>query len=233
MIIRVIQVFMCVALFSSCLTKISPSQPHIVLIVADDLGWGDVGWNNPFMLDVTPSLTKLAKSGVILSQYYVQQVCTPSRAALMTGMYPFHIGRQKQTIKPLMPTGLTLNRTLLPEQLAKLGYRNHLVGKWHLGFCKWEYTPTFRGFHHFFGFYTGASGHFSHVRGNGYDFRRNTRTLVGVQGKYSTDLFTDETVNVIKKHKFKNKPLFITLCYQAPHAPLEVPKDAYNKIHKT
>ena len=112
--------------------------PNIVLIVADDLGWADVGWNNPLMLDVTPRLSKLAKSGVILSQYYVQQVCTPSRAALMTGMYPFHIGRQKKTIKPLMPTGLTLNKTLLPEQLAKLGYKNHMVGKWHLGFCRWE-----------------------------------------------------------------------------------------------
>ena len=142
--------------------------PNIVLIVADDLGLADVGWNNQLMLDVTPRISKLAKNGVILSQYYVQQVCTPSRATLMTGMYPFHIGRQKQTIKLLMPTGLTLNNTLLP----KLGYKNHIVGKWHLGFCCWEYTPTLRGFHSFFGFYMGASGHFDHTRGQGYDFRR-------------------------------------------------------------
>ena len=65
--------------------------PNIVLIMVDDLGWGDVGWNNPLMADVNPTLDRLAKAGVILSQYYVQQVCTPSRVALMTGMYPFHI----------------------------------------------------------------------------------------------------------------------------------------------
>ena len=148
------------------------------------------------MMDVTTNLNKISKSGVLLSQYYVQQVCTPSRAALMTGMYPFHIGRQKATIKPLMPTGLSLNRTLLPEQLATLGYKTHMVGKWHLGFCKWEYTPTFRGFHSFFGFYTGAGGYFDHYRGKGYDFRKNTKPLLKVKGLYSTDLFTEEAVKI-------------------------------------
>ena len=71
---------------SSLTTKDTGYISNIVLIVADDLGWADVGWNNPLMLDVTPRLSKLAKSGVILSQYYVQQVCTLSRTALMTSM---------------------------------------------------------------------------------------------------------------------------------------------------
>ena len=70
----------------SSISAVSSKRPNIVLIVADDLGWGDVGWTNPNMEDVTPTLTKLARNGVILSQYYVQQVCSPSRAALMTGM---------------------------------------------------------------------------------------------------------------------------------------------------
>ena len=206
--------------------------PNILLIMVDDLGWGDVGWNNPIMADVTPTLDKLAKNGVILSQYYVQQVCTPSRVALMTGMYPFHIGHQKQTIKPLMPTGLTLNRTLLPEQLSRLGYKTHMVGKWHLGFCRWEYTPTMRGFHSFFGFYTGAGGHFSHIRGKGYDFRRNTRPLPNVRGVYSTSLLTDKAVDIIEKNNYKKDPLFLYLSFQAVHAPLEVP-DKYLSIVKS
>lgn len=88
-----------------------------MFVLADDLGWGDVGWNNPAMADVTPHLTKLAKSGMVLSQYYVQQVCSPSRAALLTGLYPFHTGRQKGTIKPLQPTGLTLKHKLLSDSL--------------------------------------------------------------------------------------------------------------------
>ena len=75
------------------------TRPNIVLVLADDLGWGDVGWNNEAMFDVTSSLTRLAREGVVLSQYYVQQVCTPSRSALLTGMYPYHIGRQKRALK--------------------------------------------------------------------------------------------------------------------------------------
>ena len=107
------------------------SLPNLVLILADDLGWGDVSWHNPAML--TPNLDLLAKEGVILDQVYSQQVCTPSRSALLTGRYPFHIGRQKRALKPLQPTGLHLNLTTLANQLKKLDYNTHLVGKWHLG----------------------------------------------------------------------------------------------------
>jgi len=210
----------------------SGKRPNIVVIVADDLGWGDVGWTNPSMEDVTPTLTNLARSGVILSQYYVQQVCSPSRAALMTGMYPYHIGRQKGTIKPLQPTGLTLNRTLLPEQLEKLGYSNHIVGKWHLGFCKVEYTPTWRGFHNFYGYYTGAEDYFEHERDKFFDFRRNMNIVFEAKGSYSTDLFTQEAVRVIKKHK-KTVPLFLYLPFQAVHAPLEAPTQEYKNNSKT
>lgn len=214
------------------ISSVTSKRPNIVLIVADDLGWGDVGWTNPNMEDVTPTLTKLARNGVILSQYYVQQVCSPSRAALMTGMYPYHIARQKGTIKPLQPTGLTLNRTLLPEQLEKLGYTNHIVGKWHLGFCKWEYTPTWRGFHHFYGYYTGAEKYFEHERDNYFDFRKDMNINYEAKGSYSTDLFTSEAVKIIKNHNTSN-PLFLYLPFQAVHAPLEAPKQDYVKNTKT
>jgi len=211
---------------------VTSKRPNIVLIVADDLGYGDVGWTNPAMEDVTPTLTKLARNGVILSQYYVQQVCSPSRAALMTGMYPYHMGRQKGTIKPLQPTGLTLNRTLLPEQLEKLGYTNHIVGKWHLGFCKWEYTPTWRGFHSFYGYYTGAEKYFVHERDNYFDFRKDMNVNYEAKGSYSTDLFTSEAVNIIKNHN-TTSPLFLYLPFQAVHAPLEAPTPDYEKHTKT
>ena len=86
-------------LLLTCLPVLSASSPNIVLVLADDLGWGDVGWNNEAMVDVTRSLSKLAREGILLSQYYVQPACSPSRSALLTGMYPFHIGRQKGVIK--------------------------------------------------------------------------------------------------------------------------------------
>ena len=106
-------------------------QPNIIFILADDLGWNDVSWNNPDM--PTENMERLAKEGIRLDQAYSQQVCTPSRAALLTGRYPFHIGRQKRALKPLQPTGLMLNLTTLPKELKELGYRTHMVGKWHLG----------------------------------------------------------------------------------------------------
>ena len=85
------------ALATLVMTKVE--RPNIVFVLADDLGFGDVGWNNDLMGDVTRELSKLARQGLTLSQYYVQQVCTPSRSALMTGMYPYHIGRQKMALK--------------------------------------------------------------------------------------------------------------------------------------
>ena len=109
----------------------SVKRPNVIFVLADDLGWGDVSWNNPDM--PTSTMERLAAEGLTLDQSYAQQVCTPSRAALLTGRYPFHIGRQKRALKPLQPTGLTLNVTTLPSELKKLGYRTHMVGKWHLG----------------------------------------------------------------------------------------------------
>ena len=118
-------------IFSFDFVVASPKQPNIVFLLADDLGWGDVSWINDKML--TPNMEKLAKGGIRFDHAYSQQVCTPSRAALLSGMYPFHIGRQKQALKPQQPTGLSLKLKTFPEEMKKLGYTTHMVGKWHLG----------------------------------------------------------------------------------------------------
>ena len=150
-------------------------------------------------------------------------------------MYPYHIGRQKGTIKPLQPTGLTLNKTLLSEKLKLLGYKTHIVGKWHLGFCNKKYTPTKRGFDSFFGYYTGAEEYFNHSRGNGYDFRSNFTVNREARGYYSTDLFTDKSLSIIENHSMEklSSPLFLYIPYQAVHAPLEAPRSEYQNIQKT
>ncbi|CAL4169582.1 unnamed protein product, partial [Meganyctiphanes norvegica] len=181
------------------------NRPHVIIIVADDLGWNDVSWHNPKIN--TPHLGDLANNGIILNQSYVMHICTPSRAALLTGHYPIHIGRQHSVIHPLEPTGLTMNATLMPEQFKKMGYSTHAVGKWHLGYCNWKYTPTKRGFDTFFGFYNGDEDYFTHARSwflgedghdnqdvkppppsdvpYGYDFRYNTTAHFGMNGTYS------------------------------------------------
>ncbi|KAK4315306.1 hypothetical protein Pmani_013477 [Petrolisthes manimaculis] len=103
------------------------SPPNIVFFLADDLGWNDVSWHDAGV--VTPNLQLLANEGVLLEQNYVQPLCTPTRSALLTGYYPYHLGRQGTVLGYTWPTGLTLNYTLLPENLASLGYDTHMIGK--------------------------------------------------------------------------------------------------------
>ncbi|CAG5118231.1 unnamed protein product [Candidula unifasciata] len=135
--------------------------PHIVFIVADDLGWNDVGWHNTDM--ITPNLNWLASRGVILDSTYAQPSCTPSRNSFMTGFFPYHTELQ-DVIEPSVPLYLPLKHVLLPQRLKQQGYATHIVGKWHLGFCNKKYTPTERGFDSFFGFYTGSVDHYWHEK---------------------------------------------------------------------
>lgn len=213
----------------------SSVKPHIIFIVADDLGWNDVSWNNREML--TPNLERLAREGVILNQSYVQPVCTPSRTAFMSSYYPFRVGRQNSVIDYLQPTGLSINLTLLPEKLQNLGYSTHIVGKWHLGYCNWSYTPTYRGFDSFFGYYGGAEDYYTHSGvinektykpfpwKNDYflDFRNDTRPSKNYNGIYSSVVFA-KAVNEILSNSDSNQPLFLYLAFQSVHMPLQVPR---------
>ncbi|XP_078577792.1 arylsulfatase B-like isoform X1 [Branchiostoma floridae x Branchiostoma japonicum] len=201
------------------------AKPHIVFIVADDLGWNDVGWHNP---DVkTPVLDQLAHEGVILNQSYVNYVCTPSRTAFMTGYFPYHVGSQHLVFRPDQPSAIPSNFTFLPEKLKSLGYATHMVGKWHLGFCNWKFTPTFRGFDSYYGYYSGAEDYFTHFRSirneGGIDFHDNKDVVTDQNGTYSAYLFSQRAADIVKKHD-PNTPLFLYLPFQNVHAPLEVPK---------
>ncbi|XP_042860608.1 arylsulfatase B-like [Penaeus japonicus] len=220
-------------------------QPHLILIVADDLGWNDVSWHNPQVL--TPHLENLARGGVILEQSYVQPICTPTRSALLTGRYPFTLGRQHGVLWPKEPTGLTLKATLLPESLKEVGYSTHAVGKWHLGFCSWRYTPTRRGFDTFYGYYTGAEDYFHHFRPQvgrkempnyitsqshkkkdgarfGYDFRNNTTPDLSVDGTYSTYALASYVEDLLASRSPAD-PMFLYLPFQSVHSPLQVPEN--------
>ena len=143
--------------------------PNIIFILADDLGYNQVGYHNSSI--ITPNIDELAKMGVTLEQNYMQHLCGPSRASLMTGMYPYHIGRQHDVINVYNNitnyndkiTGLTLHRTLLPEALKTFGYDTHLVGKWDLGHCNEAYLPMSRGFDTHFGFWDSFEGYWSKV----------------------------------------------------------------------
>jgi len=215
------------------------SNPNILFIVSDDLGWDDLGFRSGQIK--TPVIDDLAKNGVLLGSYYVQPSCSPSRSCFMSGRYPLHTGINNY-IPPQKSYGLPLNETTLADLLLEQGYSTHAIGKWHLGMMTYEYTPTFRGFTSFYGYYSGGEDYFQHTNGGAYDLRRDKEIKCGKNcshpavedyGNYSTLLFTAEGVKIIQEHNISAGPLFLYLAYQAVHAPDQAPQkyiDPYKNI---
>ncbi|XP_030845455.1 arylsulfatase I isoform X2 [Strongylocentrotus purpuratus] len=194
--------------------------PHIIFIVADDLGWDDVSLHGSSQIP-TPNIDTLAQDGVTLTNYYVSPLCTPSRSAIMTGRHPIHTGLQFGVISPEAPYGLGLEEKTMAQYLKTLGYSTHAVGKWHLGYFAKEYTPTWRGFDSFFGFYNGRGDYYTHEEVqsevSGYDLHKNGKVYRPAFGQYSTDIFNQEAEQIIKAHN-ASQPLFLYLAHQAVHA---------------
>ncbi|XP_042900784.1 arylsulfatase B isoform X2 [Parasteatoda tepidariorum] len=220
--------FLCVLAFFT----IVDAKPNIIILVADDLGFNDLSFHGSEQIP-TPNLDSLAKNGTILDNYYVCPVCSPSRGALMTGLYPIHTGLQHGPIPSSHPYGLSLKFRLLPEWLKNMTYDTHAIGKWHLGFFKKNYTPTFRGFDSHYGYWSGAEDYFDHTHQMGelwgLDFRHNMKSITDKLGQYSTSLYTEQAVHLIKNHN-KSKPLFLYVAYQAVHSansysPLQAPEE--------
>ncbi|GAB0100711.1 hypothetical protein DMENIID0001_167940 [Sergentomyia squamirostris] len=201
-----------------------PDRPHIIILMADDMGFNDVSFHGSSQI-LTPNIDALAYQGVILNRHYTPSLCTPSRASLLTGMNPVHIGMQYGEIFPCDPEGLPLNLKILPQYLKPAGYRSHLVGKWHLGFARRAYTPTERGFDSFFGFFSGTLDYYNHTTSDrdfvGYDFRRNLDITYEGLGNYTTDLFTNESIRIIRQHN-TTVPLLLITSFNAPHAASDI-----------
>ena len=216
------------------------AKPNILMFVIDDLGWNDTSYQGSDIL--TPNIDKFAREGIRLQQYYVQRICSPTRAAIMAGRYPYHMGLARTVISNGYPFGMPLNQTTIADELKKGGYATHCVGKWDLGMHKWEYTPTYRGFDSFYGYYDAAEDYFTHSVGavilgdsrdddkekvtlfKGIDFRNNTKPVMDKNGVYSTNLFTEAIEQVIEEHNDDKAPFFIYAAYQSVHSPLEAPQ---------
>ena len=200
------------------------SVPNIVYIVADDLGWKDVGFHGSDIK--TPNIDKLAREGARLEQFYAQPMCTPSRAALMTGRYPFRYGLQTAVIPSAGKYGLATDEWLLPQALKEAGYQTAIVGKWHLGHADRKYWPRQRGFDYQYGAMLGEIDYFTHAAHGKTDWYRNSR-LVKEEG-YVTQLLGNDAVKLIDSHNPKT-PLFLYLAFTAPHAPYQAPKEYLDK----
>ena len=195
------------------------APPNIVVLLADDLGWGDVGYHGSRI--ATPNIDALAARGVRLEQFYAQPVCSPTRGALMTGRYPMRLGLQCGVVRPWAEHGLPLDEQTLPEKLREIGYRTAMVGKWHLGHALPDYLPTARGFDQQYGHYNGALDYFTHERDGGHDWHKNDQR--NDDKGYTTDLIGREAVRVIQDHP-TNRPLFLYVPFNAPHTPLQAPQ---------
>src|SRR5262245_8403374 len=171
-------------------------RPHIVYIVADDLGWKDVGFHGSDIK--TPNLDKLAESGARLEEFYAQPMCTPTRAALLTGRYPLRYGLQTAVIPSAGRYGLSTDEWLLPQALKQAGYRTAIVGKWHLGHFDQKYWPSQRGFDYSYGPLIGEIDHFKHESHGVTDWYRNNK-IVKEPG-YDTELFGADAVRLIGAH---------------------------------
>ncbi|XP_043275094.1 arylsulfatase B-like [Venturia canescens] len=204
--------------------------PHIVVFMADDLGWNDVGFHGSSQIP-TPNIDALAYNGLILNRHYVLPSCTPTRAAFFTGKYPIRMGMQGEGILGGEPRGLPLNVRILPEHLRDLGYSPKLIGKWHLGFHTRQHTPLYRGFDSFFGYYNSHIAYYDYrySQGNmsGFDLHRGDAPAYDVQGEYVTQLFTEEAEKIIDHHD-PITPLYLQISHLGVHAPLEVPINNYN-----
>ena len=208
--------------------KKSTDKPNIVFILADDLGFKDVGYHGGSIK--TPNIDKLASEGVRLEQFYVQPVCSPTRSSLITGRYPMRYGLQVGVVRPWAQYGLALEERTLAQALKEAGYTTAICGKWHLGHLDSKYLPTARGFDHQYGHYNGAINYFTHIRDKALDWHRDDKPLR--EEGYATDLLADESVRLVEQNDL-SRPLFLYVPFNAVHSPFQAPEpyiDMYKNI---
>ncbi|MEM6916497.1 MAG: sulfatase-like hydrolase/transferase [Verrucomicrobiota bacterium] len=197
-------------------------RPNIILFLSDDMGWNDVGYHGAPV--ETPHLDQLAADGLRLDRFYVHPICSPTRAALMTGMLPVRFG----ITGPLSNSGekgLPVEETLLSDAFREAGYDTALIGKWHLGSGE-SFHPNARGFDHFYGHLGGMIDYYDHTQGGNLDWQRNGVSLE--EYGYSTDLIAEEAVRFFESRD-PVVPLLLVVPFNAPHGPPQAPEDLVEK----
>ena len=204
-----------------------PARPNVVIVLADDLGWRDVGFHGG--KTPTPHIDRIAREGLELARCYAFPFCSPTRSALLTGRMPIRYGMVFTVIRPWSPHGLPVEEHLLPETLKSLGYQTACIGKWHLGHAHRRLLPNARGFDHFYGHVNADVDYFSHRHMAGLDWQRNG-VSVDEEG-YSTALLAKEAVNWIRQRD-RTRPFFLYLPFNAVHTPLSAPDEVMVKYRQ-
>ena len=217
--------FVAVFMLFVILPSAAMERPNIVIMLADDLGWSDVGFHGA---DIeTPSLDRLAAEGVELSRFYSTPICSPTRAALMTGRDPMRLGVAYGVIMPWMNAGIHPEEHFMPQTFQSAGYQTAMVGKWHLGHALQAYHPNERGFDHFYGHLHTEVGYFPPFAAQrGKDFQLNGQSIE--KDGYETFILADEVSRYIRERD-RERPFFIYMPFIAPHTPLDAPQDLQEK----
>lgn len=219
---------------ASC-TPEAPEPPNIIVVLADDLGYSDIGAYGGEI--ATPNLDSLAEQGLLFTQFYNAARCCPTRASLLTGLYPHQagMGRMVSSVSSTPQSGpyqgfLTEDSPTMAEALRQAGYRTYMAGKWHVG-EKPEHWPRQRGFDRYFGLISGASSYYEIIK----DQPRVRQMVLDdelweppAEGFYMTDAITDYAARYIQDHATQNRaePFFLYVAYTAPHWPLHaLPED--------
>jgi arylsulfatase A-like enzyme len=194
-------------------------RPNIILIMADDLGYGDIGCYGSKIIK-TPNIDALAKGGTKFTDYHSNgAVCSPTRAALLTGRYQQRCGIEGVIYAKGLTrqTGMALEEVTFAEVLKKCGYTTGIFGKWHLGYSV-EFNPAKQGFDEFRGYVSGNVDYHSHIDGAGIDDWWKECEMVPEEG-YCTDLITRHGIDFIERHK--DGPFCLYLPHEAPHYPYQ------------
>jgi len=196
---------------------------NVIVIVADDLGYGDIAaFGNSIVR--TPNLDRMAAEGVTLTQHYsASPICAPARAALLTGRYNHRTGAVDVPSNRGLDR-IALSETTVADLFRSAGYATGMVGKWHNGAHDMRYHPNARGFDEFAGFVNGGMDYWQWV----LDYNGTPRPS---DGRYLTDVFSEEAVGFVQRHR--DEPFFLYLAYNVPHAPLQAPEELVERYRRS
>jgi arylsulfatase A-like enzyme len=226
-----------VSVFMSCsilLAQNSKVAPNIIFILADDMGYSDMSWQSSAIQ--TPTLDKMKDQGLFLERHYAQPQCTPTRVALLTGNYPYRYGLHEHIVMPSSYTGIPGDTKTIAEKMKEGGYKTAIIGKWHVGGSKQSYLPHNQGFDYSFVGINGQISYWNYTHQGTSDLMRNGKKVYAPSmvnseksgNTYATYMWANEAIDLINDHD-KKQPLFMYLSLNAPHHPLDAPKDKLDK----